>query len=150
MSYLADARSQTFRSTNLLPLSSDPNSISRSAIAFKALLDQPTISSLDEVIVTVMKCLFTLSQHLKKSDYVDSERTQQIVVYKQMAMNLVQFASGLRLRLGPDVYRQLSSMSELLSASVSHSGISGLVLIQRRCILLASAPPRSTALWEHG
>ena len=67
-----------------------------------------------------MKCLFTLSQHLKKSDYIDSERTQQIVVYKQMAMNLVQFASGLRLRLGPDVYRQLSSMSELLSASMSH------------------------------
>ncbi|ORX34270.1 Nup93/Nic96-domain-containing protein [Kockovaella imperatae] len=106
-----DLALETLRQTGLLPLSTDPSSISSCATAFKSLLDQPTISSLDEVIVTTMKCLFTLSQQLKRSDYADSERSNQIIAYKQMAQNVVQFASGLRLRLGPDVYRQLSSMS---------------------------------------
>ncbi len=59
-----------------------------------------------------MKCLHVLSQQLKQSPYGDHGRMTQINGYKHQAQCLIQFASGLRLRLGPDVYRQLSSMSE--------------------------------------
>lgn len=75
------------------------------------MLDQPVISNLDDVIVTTMKCLHLLSQQLKQSPYGDQGRTAQLSVYKHQAQCLIQFASTLRLRLGPDVYRQLSSMS---------------------------------------
>lgn len=61
-----------------------------------------------------MKCLHQLSQNLKKSPYGDRARLNLIQGYKHSAQCLVQFASGLRLRLGPDVYRQLSSMSGCL------------------------------------
>ncbi|KAK4687416.1 nuclear pore complex protein Nup93, partial [Tremellales sp. Uapishka_1] len=109
-----DLALETFKSTNLLPLDNDTTSISRRAIRFKEMLDQPVISNLDEVIVTTMKCLHVLSQQLKQSPYGDHGRMQQINAYKHQAQCLIQFASTLRLRLGPDVYRQLSSMSEYL------------------------------------
>ena len=102
---------QTLKSTSLLPLDNDPSSIPRYAQAFRTLLDQPTISSLDDIIVTAMKCLHVLSQQLKQSPYGDHGRMAQINGYKHQAQCLIQFASSLRLRLGPDVYRQLSSMS---------------------------------------
>ncbi|CAD6583189.1 MAG: hypothetical protein TREMPRED_003480 [Tremellales sp. Tagirdzhanova-0007] len=106
-----DLALETFKSTNILPLDNDPASIPRFAQTFKTLLDQPTISSLDQVIVSAMKCLHVLSQQLKQSPYGDHGRMAQINGYKHQAQCLIQFASGLRLRLGPDVYRQLSSMS---------------------------------------
>ena len=123
---------QTFKKTGLLPLDNDPASIPRSATAFKTLLDQPSISSLDEIVVAAMKCLHTLSQQLKNSPYGDQGRNAQINSYKQMAQSVVQFASGLRLRLGPDVYRQLSSMSEQLLLS----GAGKADFDRRRCFLL--------------
>lgn len=108
-----DLALESFKQTKLLPLdNNDSGSIQRSTGLFKALLDQPTISSLDEIIITTMKCLHQLSQQLKQSPYGDKGRMEQINRYKSMAQCLVQFASGMRLRLGPDVYRQLSSMSE--------------------------------------
>jgi len=58
-----------------------------------------------------MKCLHDLSTALKQSPYGDHGRMTQLGAYKQQAQCLVQFASGLRLRLGSDVYRQLSSSS---------------------------------------
>ncbi len=108
--------SQTFKSTNLLPLDNDPSTIPRHMNKFKDLLDTPSFQSqnLDEIIITTMKCLHQLSQGLKKSPYGDHSRMALIGSYKLQAQCLVQFASGLRLRLGPDVYRQLSSMSGLL------------------------------------
>lgn len=59
-----------------------------------------------------MKCLHQLSQALKQSPYGDQGRMGELAAYKQQAQGLIQFAGGLRLRLGGDVYRQLSSMSE--------------------------------------
>ncbi|WVQ97122.1 hypothetical protein IAU59_004232 [Kwoniella sp. CBS 9459] len=106
-----DLALETFKSTHLLPLDNDPTSISRYAQRFRDMLDQPVISNLDEVIVTTMKCLHLLSQQLKASPYGDHGRMVQLNVYKHQAQCLIQFASTLRLRLGPDVYRQLSSMS---------------------------------------
>ncbi|WVR05746.1 hypothetical protein IAU60_002771 [Kwoniella sp. DSM 27419] len=106
-----DLALETFKETNLLPLDNDPSSISRYAQRFRDMLDQPVISNLDEVIVTTMKCLHLLSQQLKSSPYGDHGRMVQLNVYKHQAQCLIQFASTLRLRLGPDVYRQLSSMS---------------------------------------
>nr|KIR87295.1 nuclear pore complex protein Nup93 [Cryptococcus tetragattii IND107] len=106
-----DLALETFKATNLLPLDNDPSSITRYAQKFRDMLDQPVISNLDDVIVTTMKCLHLLSQQLKQSPYGDQGRTAQLSVYKHQAQCLIQFASTLRLRLGPDVYRQLSSMS---------------------------------------
>ena len=106
-----DLALQTLQSTFILPLNADSASIPRHAQKFKDLLDQPSISNLDEVVVTAMKCLHRLSQQLKNSPYGDQARMAQIHEYKQMAQSLIQFASTLRLRLGPDVYRQLSSLS---------------------------------------
>ncbi|GFZ43143.1 hypothetical protein JCM24511_00862 [Saitozyma sp. JCM 24511] len=106
-----DLALETFKSTNLLPLDTDPSSISRYSARFAALLDQSVISNLDSIIVTTMKCLHRLSQQLKQSPYGDAGRMAALQSYKQQAMGLIQFASGMRLRLGPDVYRQLSSMS---------------------------------------
>lgn len=102
---------ETLRSTNLLPLDNDTASISRYAQRFRDMLDQPVVSNLDDVIVTTMKCLLQLSNALKESPYGDHGRMQQLASYKHQAQCLIQFASTLRLRLGPDVYRQLSSMS---------------------------------------
>ncbi|EIW72690.1 hypothetical protein TREMEDRAFT_70789 [Tremella mesenterica DSM 1558] len=106
-----DLALETLRSTNLLPLDNDPSSIPRYAQRFKEILDQPSISNLDDVVVTAMKCLHRLSQQLKQSPYGDHTRMAQINDLKYQAQCLIQFASTLRLRLGPDVYRQLSSMS---------------------------------------
>ncbi|WRT63978.1 uncharacterized protein IL334_000905 [Kwoniella shivajii] len=106
-----DLALETFKSTQLLPLDNDPQSISRYAQNFKDILDQPVISNLDEVIVTTMKCLHLLSQQLKSSPYGDHSRITQLNIYKHQSQCLIQFASTLRLRLGADVYRQLSSMS---------------------------------------
>ncbi|ADV21182.1 nucleoporin-interacting protein NIC96, putative [Cryptococcus gattii WM276] len=106
-----DLALETFKATNLLPLDNDPSSITRYAQKFRDMLDQPVISNLDDVIVTTMKCLHLLSQQLKQSPYGDQGRAAQLSVYKHQAQCLIQFASTLRLRLGPDVYRQLSSMS---------------------------------------
>ncbi|ORY20676.1 Nup93/Nic96-domain-containing protein [Naematelia encephala] len=108
-----DLALDTLRSTNLLPLDPSPTAPPTSVYTarFKQLLDQPTIASLDDIVVTAMKCLHQLSQHLKTSPYGDQGRAQMLAGYRTMAMGLVQFASGLRLRLGGDVYRQLSSMS---------------------------------------
>ncbi|KIR56238.1 nuclear pore complex protein Nup93 [Cryptococcus gattii Ru294] len=106
-----DLALETFKATNLLPLDNDLSSITRYAQKFRDMLDQPVISNLDDVIVTTMKCLHLLSQQLKQSPYGDQGRAAQLSVYKHQAQCLIQFASTLRLRLGPDVYRQLSSMS---------------------------------------
>ncbi|WVQ85347.1 hypothetical protein IAT38_007512 [Cryptococcus sp. DSM 104549] len=106
-----DLALETFKSTNLLPLDNDPSAISRYAQKFRDMLDQPVISNLDDVIVTTMKCLHLLSQQLKQSAFGDSGRAAQLEAYRHQAQCLIQFASTLRLRLGPDVYRQLSSMS---------------------------------------
>ncbi|ODN84353.1 hypothetical protein L202_00321 [Cryptococcus amylolentus CBS 6039] len=106
-----DLALETFKSTNLLPLETDPSQITSYAQKFRDMLDQPVISNLDDVIVTTMKCLHLLSQQLKQSPYGDQGRMVQLQVYKHQAQCLIQFAGTLRLRLGPDVYRQLSSMS---------------------------------------
>lgn len=106
-----DLALETFRSTGLLPLDNDTASIARYAQRFRDMLDQPVVSNLDDTIVTTMKCLHRLSQALKESPYGDHGRMAQIQAYKHQAQCLIQFASTLRLRLGPDVYRQLSSMS---------------------------------------
>ncbi|KAL1407707.1 nuclear pore complex subunit [Vanrija albida] len=106
-----DLALETFRSTGLLPLDNDTTQIARYAQRFREILDQPVVSNLDDVIITTMKCLHRLSQQLKDSPYGDHGRMQQLSAYKHQAQCLIQFASTLRLRLGPDVYRQLSSMS---------------------------------------
>lgn len=106
-----DLALETFRSTDLLPLDNDTTSIARYAANFNHMLDQPVVSNLDDVIVTTMKCLHRLSQSLKESPYGDHGRMEQLNALKHQAQCLIQFASTLRLRLGPDVYRQLSSMS---------------------------------------
>lgn len=106
-----DLALETFRSTGLLPLDNDTTQIARYAQRFREILDQPVVSNLDDVIITTMKCLHRLSQQLKDSPYGDHGRMQQLSSYKHQAQCLIQFASTLRLRLGPDVYRQLSSMS---------------------------------------
>jgi len=106
-----DLALETLRSTNLLPLDNDTASIARYAANFRTMLDSPVVSNLDDVIVTTMKCLHRLSQALKESPYGDHGRMAQLQEYKHQAQCLIQFASTLRLRLGPDVYRQLSSMS---------------------------------------
>jgi nuclear pore complex protein Nup93 len=59
-----------------------------------------------------MKCLHTLYQSIKESPYGDQGRMQQMEALRGAARGLVVFGSGLRLRLGADVYRQLSSLSE--------------------------------------
>jgi nuclear pore complex protein Nup93 len=59
-----------------------------------------------------MKALHTLSQNLKNSPYGDAGRMQILEMYRMQAQNLIRFAGALRLRLGADVYRQLSSLSE--------------------------------------
>jgi nuclear pore complex protein Nup93 len=79
------------------------------------------VADLDEVVITVMKCIHKLSTQLNKSPYGDAGSQQQVQRLKGMAMALIQFASGLRLRLGGDVYRQLSSMSEWLCDAVDGS-----------------------------
>jgi hypothetical protein len=89
-------------------------------------LDQSVISNLDSIIVTTMKCLHRLSQQLKQSPYGDAGRMAALQGYKQQAMGLIQFASGMRLRLGPDVYRQLSSMSEWARSWDSLSAAAGM------------------------
>lgn len=110
---------QTIRSTNLIPLeTTDPSSISRYASRFITLLDQPAVSDLNQVIVVTMKSLHRLSTALRQSPYGDAGRMAELARYKQQAMALIQFASGLRLRLGGDVYRQLSSMSEFVCCGV--------------------------------
>jgi nuclear pore complex protein Nup93 len=101
----------TLRDTGLLPLDNDAAAIARYAASFRHLLDSPVVSNLDDVIVTTMKCLHRLSQALKDSPYGDHGRMAQLNEYKHQAQCVIQFASTLRLRLGPDVYRQLSSMS---------------------------------------
>ncbi|GMK55571.1 hypothetical protein CspeluHIS016_0206270 [Cutaneotrichosporon spelunceum] len=106
-----DLALDTFRSTDLLPLDNDTTSIARYAANFNRMLDQPVVSNLDDVIVTTMKCLHRLSQQLKESPYGDHGRMEALSSLKHQAQCLIQFASTLRLRLGPDVYRQLSSMS---------------------------------------
>ena len=104
---------QTFRQSEIIPLeTTDPTTISRYTSRFAALLDNNMVSDLDEVVITVMKCIHKLSTQLNKSQYADAGSQQQVQRLKGMAMALIQFASGLRLRLGGDVYRQLSSMSE--------------------------------------
>ena len=62
--------------------------------------------------MTAMKCLHQLNQQLKSSPYGDAGRQERMETLRNQARMIVQFASGLRLRLGADVYRQLSSMSE--------------------------------------
>nr|ODN86462.1 nuclear pore complex protein Nup93 [Cryptococcus depauperatus CBS 7841] len=106
-----DLALETFKRTDLLPLDHDATTVMRYAQPFREILDQPVISNLDDVIVTTMKCLHLLSQQLKQSPYGDPGRMEQLQLYKHQAQCLIQFASTLRLRLGPDVYRQLSSMS---------------------------------------
>ncbi|BEJ15888.1 hypothetical protein CspHIS471_0504930 [Cutaneotrichosporon sp. HIS471] len=106
-----DLALDTFRSTDLLPLDNDTTSIARYAANFNRMLDQPVVSNLDDVIVTTMKCLHRLSQQLKESPYGDHGRMEALSALKHQAQCLIQFASTLRLRLGPDVYRQLSSLS---------------------------------------
>lgn len=106
-----DLALETFRSTGLLPLDNDTAGIARYAQRFREMLDQPVVSNLDDVIVTTMKCLHRLSQALKDSPYGDHGRMSQLSALKHQAQCLIQFASTLQLRLGPDVYRQLSSMS---------------------------------------
>lgn len=108
---------QTIRSTGILPLDPSPSSSLGSANRaasqrFTQLLDSPSIPNLDDIIVTTMKCLHRLSQALKQSPYGDQGRMERIAQLKWQAMALVSFAGGMRLRLGGDVYRQLSSMSE--------------------------------------
>jgi nuclear pore complex protein Nup93 len=100
------------RSTNLLPLDNDPSAIPARAENFKSLLDQPTIQNLDVVILTTMRSLHMLSQQLKSSVYEDANRQEALREYKVQAQALIRFAGLLRLRLGADVYRQLSSLSE--------------------------------------
>lgn len=99
------------KSTNLLPLDQDVSAIPARAESFRSLLDQPTIQNLDIVILTTMKSLHMLSQQLKSSLYEDPNRTEAIRQYKIQAQALIRFAGLLRLRLGADVYRQLSSLS---------------------------------------
>ncbi|WVQ62366.1 uncharacterized protein L199_000506 [Kwoniella botswanensis] len=106
-----DLALETFKSTQLLPLDADSSSISKYAQNFRDILDQPVISNLDEIIITTMKCLHLLSQNLKNSPYGDHSRLIQLNLLKHQSQCLIQFASTLRLRLGSDVYRQLSSMS---------------------------------------
>ncbi|KAL7423797.1 nuclear pore complex subunit [Cryptotrichosporon argae] len=107
-----DLALETIRSTCLLPLNNeDASSIAGYAARFKALLDDPAVPSLDDAIVVAMKCLHRLSRALRDSPYGDHARQQELARYRHHAQSLVQFASALRLRLGPDVYRQLSSMS---------------------------------------
>ncbi|WWC86091.1 uncharacterized protein L201_000962 [Kwoniella dendrophila CBS 6074] len=106
-----DLALETFKSTNLLPLDNDSSSISKYSNNFKQILDQPIISNLDEIIITTMKCLHLLSTQLKNSPYGDHSRLIQLNILKHQSQCLIQFASTLRLRLGADVYRQLSSMS---------------------------------------
>ncbi|WWC58422.1 uncharacterized protein I303_100962 [Kwoniella dejecticola CBS 10117] len=106
-----DLALETFKSTQLLPLDNDLSSISKYAQNFRDILDQPVISNLDEIIITTMKCLHLLSQNLKNSPYGDHSRMIQLNLLKHQSQCLIQFASVLRLRLGADVYRQLSSMS---------------------------------------
>lgn len=107
----------TLQSTGLFPLSPGGGadagaSIAQSTQAFKSLLDQPTIGNLDGVIVLAMKSLHRLSQALRQSSYADAGRQRQLDEWRGMAGALVTFAGGLRLRLGSEVYRSLSSMSE--------------------------------------
>ena len=52
-----------------------------------------------------------LSQQLKSSVYEDANRQEALREYKVQAQALIRFAGLLRLRLGADVYRQLSSLS---------------------------------------
>lgn len=99
------------KSTNLLPLDQDVSAIPARADSFKSLLDQPTIQNLDVVILTTMRSLHMLSQQLKSSLYEDPNRTEALRQYKVQAQALIRFAGLLRLRLGADVYRQLSSLS---------------------------------------
>lgn len=106
-----DLALQTLRDTGLLPLDNDAAAIARYAANFRQMLDSPVVSNLDDVIVTAMRCLHRLSQALKESPYGDHGRQAQLNEYKHQAQCVIQFASTLRLRLGPDVYRQLSSMS---------------------------------------
>lgn len=106
-----DLALETFRSTGLLPLDNDTAGVARYAQRFRELLDAPVVSNLDTVIVTTMRCLHDLTAALKESPYGDHGRMQTLASYKHMAQCLIQFASTLRLRLGPDVYKQLSAMS---------------------------------------
>jgi nuclear pore complex protein Nup93 len=76
------------------------------------------VADLDEVVITTMKCIHKLSSQLQNSPYGDAGRQQQLQRLKESAMAVMQFASGLRLRLGADVYRQLSSISEYYSALI--------------------------------
>jgi len=99
------------KSTNLLPLDNDVSAIQSRAESFKSLLDQPTIQNLDVVILTTMRSLHMLSQQLKTSVYEDANRQEALRQYKVQAQALIRFAGLLRLRLGADVYRQLSSLS---------------------------------------
>jgi hypothetical protein len=96
------------------------------------LLDQPTIQNLDVVILTTMRSLHMLSQQLKSSIYEDANRTEALREYKVQAQALIRFAGLLRLRLGADVYRQLSSLSEYPSIRRA-KGRSELI---NRCLLL--------------
>jgi nuclear pore complex protein Nup93 len=131
------SRNQTLGQTGLLPLDANPTSIPTCTTKFRTLLDQPAISSLDEVVVTAMKCLHMLSQELKNSAYGDQGRMELVAKYRDSARCLVQFASGLRLRLGGDVYRQLSSMSEFSPVRVWAEG-RYVLIIWHRCFLLIS------------
>lgn len=106
-----DLALQTFQSTGLLPLDNDTAGVAQYAQNFRQLLDTPVVSNLDTVIVTTMRCLHDLTAALKESPYGDHGRMQTLASYKHMAQCLIQFASTLRLRLGPDVYKQLSAMS---------------------------------------
>ena len=110
---MRDLTTQTFVASDIIPLqASDPTAISRFAARFALLLDNPAVSDLDEVVITAMKCVHKLNMQLRESSYAENSRVQKQQFLKGSAMALIQFASGLRLRLGGDVYRQLSSMSK--------------------------------------
>ncbi|WWC66561.1 uncharacterized protein I206_100464 [Kwoniella pini CBS 10737] len=120
-----DLALETFKSTKLLPLLDNDNndlnssnSILKYSENFKFFLDSNSSNNnklnlnLDEIILTTMKCLNLLSKNLKNSQYGDHSRIIQLNLLKFQSQCLIQFSSLLRLRLGSDVYRQLSSMSK--------------------------------------
>jgi nuclear pore complex protein Nup93 len=125
---------KVIRSTNLLPLDNDASAIPARAENFKSLLDQPTIQNLDVVILTTMRSLHMLSQQLKSSIYEDANRTEAMREYKVQAQALIRFAGLLRLRLGADVYRQLSSLSEFLSSRFRSTKLMSRCFLLIRCL----------------
>jgi nuclear pore complex protein Nup93 len=125
---------KVIRSTNLLPLDNDASAIPARAENFKSLLDQPTIQNLDVVILTTMRSLHMLSQQLKSSIYEDANRTEAMREYKVQAQAVIRFAGLLRLRLGADVYRQLSSLSEFLSSRFRSTKLMSRCFLLIRCL----------------